>query len=381
MLRTTSARLFGTLLGYVILIILLLTFNPFYFSQPEEFAFSFYGGRRNIIANILLFLPVGFLYRLTTGKRGGFLFGALLSLTIELVQFFIPARTPSVPDILANAAGSWLGAVVHDVLSRRVMITQGMFGRLRLETPLMGLIYLLTPLLWVDMIAFEEAPGRWLLTVLLGICGAIIFSNLFRHWWRTINSRIMIYASLAAGSWFLIGAGAALLSSIAIPIIALGMTFLTAMLTIIPRSSADRRFERSTLKLLFPVFGLYLLLLALFFPFRQFDTWHAVFGFTDRIRDNSLQSLFSRVEHLAAFTAVGYMVAEWRGRLEIPFHKDILRVAFVTMVFALVLEFLSGFQSGRGASFVRLVLSVIGGSFGGTIYYMSRAHIRFLLGR
>ena len=381
MLKSTGTRLFGTLLGYVILIILLLTLNPFYFSQPEEIVISFYGGRRNIIANVLLFLPVGFLYRLSTGKRNALLFGALLSFTIEIVQFFIPARTPSVPDILANAAGAWLGAVVHDVLSARIVITQGMVGRLRLETPLMGLIYLLTPLLWINILALEEHSYRWLLTLLLGVCGAIIFSNLFRHWWKSVNIQIMSYASLAIGTWLLIGIGPAVLASIPIVIITLGVISLTALLTILPRSSADRRFERSTLKVLLPIFVLYLLLLALFFPFRPFGPWHMMFGFTDRVTDTSLQSLFPRLEYLAAFTVLGYIIAEWRGRLELSFRQDLPRLLFVLIGFAFVLEFLSGFQTGQGASFVRLALSVIGGLFGGTIYHLSRAHIRLLFGR
>jgi VanZ family protein len=381
MFKATGARLFGTLLGYVILIILLLTLNPFYFSRPEEIVFNFYTGRSNLINNILLFLPVGFLYRLTTKKRGAVVFGAGLSFSIEITQFFIPARTPSIPDILANAVGAGLGALFYDLLSTRIIITQGVLGRLRLETPLMGLIYLFVPLLWINMLALGEAPHRWLLSLLLGICGAIIFSNLFRHWSKTIDFRIVGFASLAAGSWFLIGAGPTLLPSIPILIIGLGVMVLTAMLTMVRQPSADRRYERNTLKLLLPVLVPYLLLLTLFFPLRPLGSWHAIFGFTDSMADTSLQSLYPRVEHLAAFTVLGYIIAEWRGRLELSLREDLPGLLLIAACFALALEFLSGFQSGRGASLVRLVLSVTGSLCGGTIYHMSRAHIRFLLGR
>jgi VanZ family protein len=381
MWKTTSVRLFGTLLGYIILIILLLTLHPFYFSLPDDFAFDFYSGRSNIINNILLFLPVGFLYRMTTRRRDAYLFGGLLSLSIELVQFFIPARTPSVPDILANTGGAWLGALLYDQLTARVVITQGMLGRLRLETPLMGLIYLLTPLVWINVLALNEAPSRWLLTLLLGICGAVIFSNLFRHWWRMIDTRVVGFASLATGFWFLIGTGPSVLSAPAILLIGLGIMLLAALFTFLPGSSADRRFERSTLRIMIPVFMLYLFLLALFFPLRPFDTWHASFGFTNRIMDTSLDSLYPRVEQLAAFTVLGYMLAEWRGRLERSFREDLSPLFFLTLGTALVLEFLSGFQVGGGASLIRLILSLTGALFGGTIYHMSRAHIRSLLGR
>jgi VanZ family protein len=156
---------------------------------------------------------------------------------------------------------------------------------------------------------------------------------------------------------------------------------LTAMLTMVRQPSADRRYERNTLKLLLPVLVPYLLLLTLFFPLRPLGSWHAIFGFTDSMADTSLQSLYPRVEHLAAFTVLGYIIAEWRGRLELSLREDLPGLLLIAACFALALEFLSGFQSGRGASLVRLVLSVTGSLCGGTIYHMSRAHIRFLLGR
>jgi VanZ family protein len=324
---------------------------------------------------------VGFLYRLTTKRGGAFWLGAGISFSIETIQLFIPVRTPSVIDILANALGAGLGAFVYDLISERIVITQGMLGRLRLETPLMGLIYLLIPLLWIDVLALEEAPSRWILTVLLSICGAIIFSNLFRHWWESTNLRSIGYASLAAGAWFVIGAGPIFLQPSPVLIIAVIVILLTAILTVLPRSFTDRRFERNTLKLLLPVFVLYLLLLSLLFPFSPFDNWHAMFGFTERITDRSSQSLYSRVEYLAAFTVLGYLIAEWRGRLELPLRQDRPRLFLIVTSIALFLEFLSGFQIGRGTSLIRLVLAATGALFGGLIYHLARAHIRFLLGR
>src|SRR5215208_2686180 len=156
MLKTTGARLFGTFLGYIFLVILLLTLNPFYLVLSAQVNFTFQTTLDNLVANILLFLPVGFFYRLATARRGAFLLGAGLSLSIETIQLFIPARTSSVMDILANAIGAGLGAVLHDLVSTRLVITPNLMGRLRLETPLMGLIYLLIPLLWIDGLALDE---------------------------------------------------------------------------------------------------------------------------------------------------------------------------------------------------------------------------------
>ncbi len=105
MLKTTSARLFETFLGYIVLVILLLTLNPFYLVPSTQVNFTFHSSLDNFVANILLFLPVGFFYRLATARRGALLLGVGLSLSIETAQLFIPARTSSVMDILANALG------------------------------------------------------------------------------------------------------------------------------------------------------------------------------------------------------------------------------------------------------------------------------------
>jgi len=217
--------------------------------------------------------------------------------------------------------------------------------------------------------------------LLLSLCGAIIFSNLFRHWWKSVNVQMIGYACLASGTWFVIGAGPILMRPLPVLIIACGVLLLTGILTVLPRSAKERRFERSTLNFLIPFFVLYLCLVALGFPISSLRPWHGMFGFTERIADTSLQFLYPRLEHLAAFTVFGYLIAEWRGRSELPLRHDLPRLFLVATAMALALEILSGFQSGQGASFIRLVVAVTAALFGGTIYHMARAHIRFLLGR
>ncbi len=381
MLKSTGTRLFTALFFYVSLIILLLTLNPFYFVIPAEFSIKFESSTGNLYNNILLFLPLGFLYRMITGRRGALLMGLGLSLSIEILQLFIPARTTSVVDVLANTLGAGLGAWLYDQIAPRILITSGTVDRFRLQTPLMGLIYLLVPLLWIDTLALHEAPYHWLLTLLLGLCGAILFSNLFRHWSEAVYLKVIMYASLASGVWFLIGIGPRLTHSIPLIIGCLGVMILTAILTLVPRSLEERRFERKTLNRMLPVFGLYLFLLALFFPFQPIGGWHMYFGFTNRINDTSLLALYSRLEYLAAFTVLGYLIAEYRGRLEQPFSKAVPPILWITSSVAVLLEFFSGFQTGRGASLVRIVLVLIGAILGGSIYHLARAHIRSLLGR
>lgn len=65
----------------------------------------------NFIGNIFVFVPYGFLlpylWRCSTGKT--VLYGALLSLTIEILQLFLP-RITDIDDLLLNTLGAFLGA-------------------------------------------------------------------------------------------------------------------------------------------------------------------------------------------------------------------------------------------------------------------------------
>jgi hypothetical protein len=152
-------------------------------------------------------------------------------------------------------------------------------------------------------------------------------------------------------------------------------------LTLIPRRFPDRRFERATLQRLLPVFALYLILLVLWPVDRPLGVWHGIFGLTDRIQDTSLQLIYPRIEHLVAFTMLGYLTAEWRGRSELPLKQDLPRLLAVIAGSVLTLELLAGFQTGSGASFIRAVMAILSALFGGSIYHLLRAHIRFLLAR
>src|SRR5919109_3368829 len=158
----TGQRLAAAVLGYIVLLIFLLTWNPCYLALPEDVSLSLRVGPRDAIRNIVLFLPVGFLYRLMKGSPGGaILLGFAISAAAEVGQFFMPARTPSVVDLVTNTSGAWLGVVLHDLLVTRITMSPRLVGRLALETPLMGLLYLLVPLLWVNRLITDDS-SRWL---------------------------------------------------------------------------------------------------------------------------------------------------------------------------------------------------------------------------
>lgn len=74
---------------------------------------GFGSGWVEFAANVLMFLPLGFLFTLLLRRHlWGVVLAIGLSVVAELVQVVIPSREPSLRDILANAVGAALGAAL-----------------------------------------------------------------------------------------------------------------------------------------------------------------------------------------------------------------------------------------------------------------------------
>lgn len=72
-----------------------------------------------VAANVGMFVPIGVLVAMLSRHWWiGFVVGIALTCGIEFTQQFLPARFPSVSDILANSLGALLGAMGVAVLSR-----------------------------------------------------------------------------------------------------------------------------------------------------------------------------------------------------------------------------------------------------------------------
>jgi hypothetical protein len=87
------------------------------------------------------------------------------------------------------------------------------------------------------------------------------------------------------------------------------------------------------------------------------------------------------VETVAAFTLLGYMLAEFRGRLEARFRNGAPHIALWSGSVGLVVEILAGFRLDGGASALGWVVLVGASLYGSWIYHLQRAHVRRLLGR
>ncbi|MFX7724223.1 VanZ family protein, partial [Acinetobacter baumannii] len=76
--------------------------------------------------NLIGYAPLGFLLALALLRTGwtrgavwwATLAGSLLSLAMEFLQIYLPRRVPSNLDLVLNAAGTWLGALLAALLER-----------------------------------------------------------------------------------------------------------------------------------------------------------------------------------------------------------------------------------------------------------------------
>jgi len=94
------------LLIYICIIVVLITLIPFTFHMPDKFQITWSTNFSDFITNIILFIPIGFLFRLNRKrKKDRFCiqalgFGILLSLGIEFSQLFVPGRFAQVIDVI-----------------------------------------------------------------------------------------------------------------------------------------------------------------------------------------------------------------------------------------------------------------------------------------
>jgi VanZ family protein len=85
-------------------------------------------GRITFLANILLYMPLGFCAIRALGRWGGAarrlvlitLLGAFLSASMELLQYFDADRVTDAPDLYENTLGTLIGAVAGSLLTEGI---------------------------------------------------------------------------------------------------------------------------------------------------------------------------------------------------------------------------------------------------------------------
>ena len=370
------------LLGYMVLVTAVITLAPFRFAWPKVFTLSWLVDPADVGANVLLFLPLGFLFRVTTRPSGGvghartIVAACLTSAVFEALQLFLPGRFASPVDVMSNTLGAGLGSLLHARMAARL---DGRLVRgLALELPLMIVVYLLVPLLWLDGFAAGHDGGRLVLSPLLGLAGAVVLAAVWRH--RLAERGVLSPTQLAlvTAGWYAVGAAPGLMRR---PLLVLGGAVLVGLATRLeaarplPRAS-ERRFELPTLRRMWPLLVGYLVLSALWpMPWTP-GPWHGGWGVADLADMPGVTPMLRALEYLAAFTLLGYTVAESRGRREEGAGPRRARLIAASVLSAAALEALRGFHPGHGASMLVLLLTVAMGLYGGLIYRIQLGVVR-----
>jgi VanZ family protein len=146
------------LLTYMTLVIAAITLIPFEFKLPHELAFSSGGSPSDVLENIVLFIPLGFLFHLLRRRTGwrsvlpALCFGVLVSAALETGQLFCRpissvlmslqrVRRPALPLGGSNPQARPSSCPVF-----------------RTGDALMNVVYLIIPLLWSAAFPWGEGP-------------------------------------------------------------------------------------------------------------------------------------------------------------------------------------------------------------------------------
>jgi len=371
------------LFSYVVLITFVITLFPFRFQWPERINFLWFGGWSDTLLNVLFFLPLGFLYRLIRPDDSlprilGL--GLGLSCTVEVAQIFLAERFPSPMDVLTNGMGAWFGSLLAERMQRQ--LSNRWIGSLALELPLMNVVYLLIPLIWLNGLAAEGDSFHHALAMLLGLCGCLIISAVHLHLLESTGVSRSKWVVLSATGWFLLGSLPRVSESPALVVFGSGLVALaTRALVVIPwlRESDQRRFEIPVLKRMWPVYVGYLILLALSPLPARYQNWSGVWGFYN-LGEQFFVPVWWLTEYFAAFTLLGYIVAESHGRRNITQVRSILWSCFWCGLAAALLEVCRGFHPRYAASFLQGLFAFTGSLYGSLIYWLQLHAIQHTVG-
>lgn len=392
----TGAKLGRVVLGYLVVVVLVVTLAPFAFRVPDGVHLTYWTsdsrwhGVFDPIANIALFAPLGFLYALTrtavapdapgTLERA-LAGGVLLSVCIETTQLFEPTRYASPTDVATNALGALCGAWLHRKLARRLRADTLLAGGLALELPVMGLVYVALPLVTLasltadggphDDVAFPPRPAG---VVALALFGAMLLGTVQRRRRapRTDTSsdvRRALAAGGAAALWFAVGALPALATAPRTFGVGLTAAALAAAVVSTPALSSrhdERRFEGEAIGRAAPFLALFLAL----FPFGQ-----AADG-----ANLSDGHIIRALEGLCGFAVLGYLLGEAWGRRELRYRHSVWRVGLAAGTAAVAQALLAhGSDADAGTALVEVGARALCAAYGGWIYHLQRAHVRALV--
>ncbi|KAA3617316.1 MAG: VanZ family protein [Calditrichaeota bacterium] len=370
-----SFKLLGTaLFAYMLIIILVITLAPFRYHVPQKLAIFWFWDVKEVLQNIFLFTPFGFLIHSIIGEKSRFylakvyLLGLALSSFIEFNQFFIYTRMTSLIDIAANSFGSLVGAFFYVQFKKRLSKAS---GKIILEIPLMNLLFLLIPLLWLSSLAIGKEVQRIWLILPLGLMGAILISEIYlnRIYSKTYFNRILFFLFFFA--WFIISTFPALVefpkTILAFCLICVAFIAVRFLLQK-QKMASEQRFELRTLIKIVPLYCFYIIILNRW-PIRSFDSNYS-FSFVqpELFSTSDLDFIIRTIQLFSSFTIVGYTLYQYINRRK-P-RNITAKLIFSLLAISMIIEMPRGFNPSQVAVFTNIFFNFFWGLFGALIYIL-----------
>jgi hypothetical protein len=339
--------------------------------------------------NVVLFVTLGFIHRISRPKRpgrwwlGALGYGAALSGLIEAAQMFLPGRYVSPLDLVTNTLGaglgSWLGGLTRKRVDTLAAVRAG-----AVDLPLMGLVYLLAPLAWLVGLGGGRGLRPWLVLPLV-VSGGWIVGSVLTSFGHTSRSRVM----LATLGWLAVALAPGFLRSLDLAAAAAVLGMVTAWIrTVAPirlthevsPAGTPRRFEAATLRVVLPLFLVHLLWSSLLPIARPGARWIGMWALLPPGGSLGNAVIFRALEHIAAFSVIGYALAEYHGRARDHLAAVLPLVLGWAAGTSAMLELARGWHRLYGASASMFALTLMGAGFGTWLYTLQLAHVRALVG-
>lgn len=376
----TGRRLTRLMLGYLLASVAVVVLAPFEFAAPGPLEWwpAGSGGTTiaDVVLNVVLFVPLGFLAdRLGGGRRAPWrtaLLGVVVSLAIEVTQLFIPGRYTSLVDVASNGAGAWLGAVGSAVLRRSIGADARLAGRLILELPLVGYLWLMVPLLWLDALS----AGGKLPTIGAAAAGGVAIAAAWvsgapvatRRSGRDEGRGATAARRPSPLALLLLTAGWVVIALVPLAIVDWPIALLALLATLVATTVGMTRFGalRTLERRVEPLAVVAVLVLML--PFLMATTLPGLVPGLGPDPIVARQGILRWLAGVAAFTVIGFLLAEWRGRSPRRWPDS----AIAPMVLAALVTALAD-PGPRIAG--RLLPAILASGLGALLFELQRDHV------
>lgn len=389
----TGLRLGRALVGFLTFLIVVTSLAPFRFAALPQVPTLVVLDPATLALSFALFVPLGYVLQLTRPRGAPVGWGQLLtvgvglSLSIEATQLWLPGRTPALTEALANLLGTLAGGWGYHALFRRVRATDAV-KQLALELPLVAVLYLLVPLVALGGlgIAGQGASRGWLLLPLVAAGGAIL-GGVQAGYMTAHPARRQRPFRLGGAAWLALGLVPVLPTQPLVAVAAIPVFFAAegwwhrVITRRVEGPGADLRFEAPTLRVVLPLFLVYLVAASLWPLAGWQERWTAGVALFPAGSTSLAPALFRAIERVAAFTLAGYLVAEMAGRRADTLRAVAPAVLGVVGTLVVLTEGARGFLAGTGASAGLAGLLLVAALFGARLYQLQRDHVRALIRR